>query len=108
LRCPEVERSGRGVAILAELEVIEEPPDVRKKEVADLRFFVERRIDLGKRILQLPMLLGKGKRGTDLFEACHVLPLAQKPIRFQGRERKTPGIETCRSAQARNRVQVRS
>jgi hypothetical protein len=41
------------------------------------------------------MLVGKGKRGPDLLEARGVLPLAQKPIRFQGRrKRKTARIET--------------
>ena len=40
------------------------------------------------------MLVGKGKRGTDLLEACGVLPLAQEPIGIQGgRKRKTPRIE---------------
>jgi hypothetical protein len=29
------------------------------------------------------MLVGKGKRGADLLKARRVLPLAQKPIRFQ-------------------------
>ena len=41
------------------------------------------------------MLIGKGKRGPNLFEARSVLPFSQKPIRLQGgRKRKTARIET--------------
>ena len=55
---------------------------------------MERGLDFRERILEVPMLVGKGKRGTDLFEACGVLPLAQEPIGIQGgRKRKTPRIE---------------
>ena len=56
---------------------------------------MERRLDLGKRVFQIPVLVGKGKRGADLFEARRVLPVSQEPIGFQGRrERKTARIET--------------
>jgi hypothetical protein len=70
------------------------PPNVGEEQIADLWFLVERGLDLRKRVLQIPVLVGKGKRGTDLLEACGVLPLAQEPVGLQGsRERKTPGIE---------------
>ena len=75
--------------------MVEEPTDVGEEEVADLGLLVERGIDLRKRVFQVPMLVGKGKRGTDLFEARRVLPVSQEPIGLQGgRKRKTPRIET--------------
>ena len=65
-----------------------------RSEVADLGLLVERGLDLRKRILQVPVLVGKGKRGPDLFEARGVLPVSQEPIGLQGgRKRKTPRIE---------------
>ena len=70
---------------------------------------MERGLDFRERILEVPMLVFKGKRGTDLLEACGVLPLAQEPIGIQGgRKRKTPRIEAAAAAHARNRVRVRS
>ena len=56
---------------------------------------MERGLDFRERVFQVPMLVGKGKRGADLFEARRVLPLPQEPIGLQGgRKRKTPRIET--------------
>jgi len=41
------------------------------------------------------MLVSKGKRGPDLFEASRVLAVSQEPIGLQGsRKRKTARIET--------------
>ena len=92
-----MERKGRAVTLLPGFEVIEEPTDVGEEQIADLRLLMERGLDLGERVFQVPMLVGKGKRGADLLEARGVLPLAQEPIGFQGRrKRKTPRIETCR------------
>jgi hypothetical protein len=57
---------------------------------------VKRRVDLGKRILQISVLVGKGKRFPNLFEARGALPIAQEQIGLQGgRKRKSPWIETC-------------
>ena len=42
------------------LEVVEEPTDVGEKKIADLGFLVDRRLDLGERVLQIPVLVGKG------------------------------------------------
>ena len=47
---------------------------------------LQQRLDLRKRVFQIPMLVGKGKRSTDLLEACGVLPLAQEPIGRQEKE----------------------
>ena len=105
----QVEREGRAVALLPGFEIVEEPTDVGEEQVADLGLLVERRLDLRKRVFQVPVLVGKGKRGPDLFEARGVLPLAQEPIGLQGgRERKTPRIETRGSCPRQKRVQVRS
>jgi hypothetical protein len=91
-----VKREGRAIALLPGFEIVEEPTDVGEEEVADLGLVLERGFDLGKRVLQVPMLVGKGKRSPDLFETRSILPVSQKPIRFQGgRKRKTARIETC-------------
>ena len=67
-----------------------------RRRLADLRLVLERGLNLRKGVSQVPMLVGKGKRGPDLLEARRVLPLSQKPVGLQGgRERKTPWIETC-------------
>jgi hypothetical protein len=51
-------------------------------------------LDFREGILQIPVLVGKGKRSTDLFEARRVLALSQKPIPLQGgRKRKGSGIQ---------------
>jgi hypothetical protein len=94
----QMEREGRPVALLPDFEVVEQPTDVGEEEVADLGLLVERRLDLGKRILEVPVLVGKGKRRPNLLEARGVLPLAQETVGFQGdRKRKTPRIQTCSS-----------
>jgi len=99
----QMEREGRPVALLPDFEVVEQPTDVGEEEVADLGLLVERRLDLGKRILEVPMLVGKGKRRPNLLEARGVLPLAQETVGFQGdRKRKTPRIQTCSSRPGRN------
>ena len=75
--------------------MVEEPTDIGKEEVANLGLLMERGLDFRERMLEIPMLVGKGKRHPDLFKACGVLPLAQEPIGIQGgRDGKTPGIET--------------
>jgi hypothetical protein len=57
---------------------------------------VERGLNLRKGVFQVPMLVGKGKRGPNLLEARSVFAFSQKPVGLQGgRERKTPWIETC-------------
>jgi hypothetical protein len=89
-----VEREGRAVALLPDFEIVEEPTNVGEEQVADLGLLVDRGFDLGKGVFQIPVLVGKGKRGTDLLEAGGVLPISQEPIGLQGlRERKTPRIE---------------
>ena len=89
-----MEREGRAISLLPGFEIVEEPTDVGEQEVADLGLLVERGFDLGKRILEVPVFVGEGKRGPDLFEARGVLPVAQEPIGLQGlRQRKTPRIE---------------
>ena len=55
------------------LLIVEEPPDIGKKQIANLGFFVERSVDLfAKRVFHVPMLVGKGKRGPNLFEGCGI------------------------------------
>ena len=89
-----MEREGGAIALLPDFEIVEEPTDVGEEEVADLGLLLEWGLDFRKRIFEVPMLVGEGKRGEDLFEARGVLPLAQEPIGLQGgRKRKTPGIE---------------
>ena len=89
-----MESKGRAISLLADFEIVEEPTDVGKQEIADLGLLVKRGIDFPKRVFQVPMLVGKGKRSPDLFEARRVLPVSQEPIGIQGgRKRKTPWIE---------------
>ena len=64
----EVKGENRAIALLAGFEVVEEPPHVRHEQITDLRFLLERWVDLGKRVFQVPVLVGEGKRGPDLFE----------------------------------------
>jgi len=76
-----------------DFEIVEEPTDVGEKEVADLGLVLERGLDFREGILEVPVLIGKGKRGADLFEAGSVLPVSQEPV---SRERKIPGaILSC-------------
>jgi hypothetical protein len=82
-RIGKVEREGGAISLVPDFEIVEEPADVGEEEVADLGLLVERGLDFRERILEIPMLVGKGKRGADLLKARRVLPLAQKPIRFQ-------------------------
>jgi hypothetical protein len=91
----QVEREGGAVALPPDFEIVEQPADVGEEKVADLRLLVERRLDFRKRVFQVPVLVGKGKRGPDLFEARRVLAVSQEPIGLQGsRKRKTARIET--------------
>jgi hypothetical protein len=47
-----VEREGRTIALLlAGFKVVEKPPNVGEKKVADLGLLVNRRVDLRKRVL---------------------------------------------------------
>ena len=90
-----MESEGRAISLLPDFEIVEQSADVGEEEIADLGFFVERGLDFRKRVFQIPVLVHKGKRGADLFEARGVLPLAQEPIGLQGRrKRKTARIET--------------
>ena len=76
-----------GEALLTNFEVVEQPTDIGKKQVVDLGLLLEGRLDLGKRVFQVPVLVGKGKRGADLFEARGILPVSQEPIGLQGSRR---------------------
>ena len=69
---------------LANFEMVEQPTDIGKKQLVDLGLLLEGRLDLGKRVFQVPLLVGKGKRGADLFETRSVLPVSQEPIGLQG------------------------
>jgi hypothetical protein len=51
--------------LLPDFQVSEEPPNVRKQEVADLGLVLERGLDLGKGVFQIPVLVGK-ERGPRL------------------------------------------
>jgi hypothetical protein len=74
--------------IWSHFEIIEEPTDIGEEEAAHLLLLVERGLDLRERILEVPVLLGKGKRDADLLEAGRVLPVFQEPIGLQSlRER---------------------
>ena len=70
-----MEREGGAVALSPGLKIVEEPTDLGEEQVADLGLLVERRFDLGERVLCVPVSIGKGKRGADLFEIRGVLPL---------------------------------
>jgi hypothetical protein len=75
----------------------------------DLGLLVEGRLDLGKWVFQVPVLVGKGKRGPDLFEARCVLPVSQVPVGLQAAGKgRLLGSKLAAAIQARNRVQVRS
>ena len=88
-----MEREGRALALLPDFEIAQEPTDIGEEEVADLGLLLERRFDLGKGVFQIPVLVGKGKRGPNLLEARGVLPLSQESIGLQGgRERKLRGL----------------
>ena len=90
----QVECESGAIALLTNFEVVEQPTDIGKKQVVDLGLLLEGRLDLGKRVFQVPVLVGKGKRGADLFEARGILPVSQEPIGLQGsRKRKAPRIE---------------
>jgi hypothetical protein len=71
-----MEREGRAISLLPDFKIVEEPADVGEEEVADLGLVLERGLDFREGVLQVPMLVGKGKRGANLFEARRVLPLA--------------------------------
>jgi hypothetical protein len=92
---------GGAISLLPASQIVEESTDVGEEEVTDLGLLVERGLDFGKRVFQVPVLVGKGKCGPDLLEARGVLPLAQEPIGLLqgGRKRKTPRIKTCRRRQ---------
>jgi hypothetical protein len=64
----QVESEGRAVALLPDFEIVEEPTNVGEEQVADLGLLVERGFDLGERVFQVPVLVGKRKRGPDLLE----------------------------------------
>jgi len=83
------------VALPPGLKIVEEPTDLGEEQVADLRLLVERGLNLRKGVFQVPMLVGKGKRGPNLLEARSVFAFSQEPIGLQGgRKRKTARIET--------------
>jgi hypothetical protein len=68
----QVESEGRAISLLADFEIVKESADFGEKKVAGLGFVLERWLDFRKRVFQVPMLVGKGKRGPDLFEARRV------------------------------------
>jgi len=80
----QVECEGGAIALLTNFEVVEQPTDIGKKQVVDLGLLLEGRLDLGKWVFQVPVLVGKGKCGPDLFEARSILPVSQEPIGLQG------------------------
>jgi hypothetical protein len=71
-------------SLLADFEIVEEPPNVGKEEIADLGLLVKRWIDFPKRVFQVKMLVGKGKCGANLFETRRVLAVSQEAIGLQG------------------------
>jgi hypothetical protein len=50
-RVGQVEREGRAIALLPDLQIVEQPSNVGKEQITDLGFLVERGVDLGKWIL---------------------------------------------------------
>jgi hypothetical protein len=75
-RVGQVESEGGAVALLPGSQIVEEPTNVGEEQVADLGLLVERGFDFREGILEVPVLVGKGKRSANLFEARRVLPLA--------------------------------
>jgi hypothetical protein len=71
-----VERDSRAIALLPNLQIVEQPPNIGEQQIANLGLLVERRLDLGKGSFQVPVSIGKGKRGPDLFETRSILPLS--------------------------------
>jgi len=71
-RVSQVICEGGAISPLPHFEIIEEPTDIGEEEAADLGLLVERGLDLRERILEVPMLLGKGKRDADLLQARHL------------------------------------
>ena len=90
-------------------QVAEQPTDIGERQVADLGFLVERGLDLGKRVFQIPVLVGKGKRGADLFEARGSFVFSQDAINFERlRERQTAWVEARGRSPGEKGLQVRS
>jgi hypothetical protein len=50
-RVGQVERKSRTIALLPGFQIVQQPPDVGDKQIADLGLPVKRRVDLGKRVL---------------------------------------------------------
>ena len=59
-----MERDGGAIPLLANFEIVEQPTDISKKQIVDLGLLLEGRLDLGKRVFQVPVLVGKGKRAS--------------------------------------------
>ena len=62
------------IALLTNFEVVEQPTDIGKKQIVDLGLLLEGRLDLGKRVFQVPVLVGKGKRSTNLLRLAAFFP----------------------------------
>ena len=54
-----MEGKSRAITLLPRFQVVEEAPDIGEEQVADLGLFLDRRIDLGKRVLEIPMPVGE-------------------------------------------------
>ena len=52
---------------------------------------------LRKRILEVSVFVGRGKRDPDLFEARRVLAVSQEPIGLQGQGKRLPGCARSRT-----------
>lgn len=103
-----MEREGGAVALLPRFKVAEEPADVGEQQIADLGLLLERGLDLRKRVLQVPVLVGKRKRAWICLRLAAFLPsprnrYASKAI-GKGRLR---GSKFAAAAQASSALQVR-
>jgi hypothetical protein len=47
----QVKDEGRAISLLVAFQVGEEPTNVGEQQIADLRLLLDRRVDLGKRVL---------------------------------------------------------
>jgi len=104
-----VEREGRAIALLPGFQIFEQPTDVGEEQVADLGLVMKRRLDLGERVFQVPVLVGKEKRGPDLLKLAAFFPSPRNryPSKAVGKERLR-GSKLAAAAHARKILQIRS
>jgi len=62
----------------------EQPAHVGEHQVMDLGLIVDRRLNLGERVFQIPMLEGEGEGGPELLDRRRSLPFREPGVGLQG------------------------